>query len=213
MDGAQLVEWVVSMVLPASCPACGAPGAAPCPDCIAAMRPAPALPPPRGLDGFVSLLAYDGPGRELLARLKYRNQRDALRWLAASLASSILRAGLADVDVVTWAPTSEPRRRERGFDQAELLARAVSRRLPVPCRPLLVRSPGPAQTGRSVDERRAIGHVFTARGRTEASVLLIDDVVTTGATLSAAAVALRLGGAVRVVAAAAGRTPARSALH
>lgn len=205
---------LLAMVLPVSCPACGAAGAAPCSGCIAAIRPAPALPPPRGLDGFVCLLAYDGPGRELLVRLKYRNQRAALRWISTGLASAVVRAGLADVDVVTWAPTSRERRRERGFDQAELLARAVARHLQRPCAPLLDRADTPPQTGRTVAERRAIGRPFRARlTAARRRVLVVDDVVTTGATVSAAAAALRAGGAERVVVAAAGRVPARSAVH
>ena len=59
------------------------------------------------------------------------------------------------VDVVTWAPTTAARRRQRGFDQAELLARALARRLHVPCRRLLLRPPGNAQTGQPLDVRRA----------------------------------------------------------
>jgi predicted amidophosphoribosyltransferase len=109
------------------------------------------------------------------------------------------------VDVVTWAPTTPARRRERGFDHAELLAKAVARRLHKPARRLLRRLPGPAQTGRSLEERRrAPALEATGRAPLPRRVLLVDDVVTTGATVSAAARALRGVGAaeVRVVAAA-----------
>jgi predicted amidophosphoribosyltransferase len=151
----------------------------------------------------VALLAYDGPARHLLARLKYANERAALRGLAAALAA----LAPPGTDVVTWVPTTSARRRDRGFDQAELLARAVARRLRRPCRPLLRRVPGPAQTGRSRVERRADPPRFTARPRPAGDVLLVDDVVTTGATAGAAARALRGAGARRVVLLAAARTP------
>jgi predicted amidophosphoribosyltransferase len=151
----------------------------------------------------VALLAYDGPARRLLARLKYANERAALRGLAAALAD----AAPSGASVVTWVPTTAARRRERGFDQAELLARAVARRLRLPCRPLLRRAPGPAQTGRSRAERRTAPPAFTPRRPARGPVLLVDDVVTTGATASAAARALRAGGAPRVLLLAAARTP------
>ncbi|HEX8771251.1 MAG TPA: phosphoribosyltransferase family protein, partial [Acidimicrobiales bacterium] len=97
---------------------------------------------------------------------------------------------------MTWAPTTGARRRERGFDQAELLARAVARRLGLPCRRLLRRRPGPAQTGRDREGRQS-GPAFTTRRVTgPARVLLVDDIVTTGATVSAAARALRAAGAI-----------------
>ncbi|HEX2275192.1 MAG TPA: phosphoribosyltransferase family protein [Acidimicrobiales bacterium] len=195
------------MLLPPSCPACGALGRAPCETCAAALRRAPALPSPAGVDRCLALLAYEGVGRELVARLKYRNARSAMPYLAGAMAA--LAAGQA-VDVVTWVPTTAARRRSRGFDQAQLLATAVARRLRLPCRPLLRRAPGPAQTGRPLVERRR-GPTFgpRRRGPVPARVLLVDDVVTSGATLTAAARALRAAGAREVHALVAARTPAR----
>ncbi|MBL8777944.1 MAG: ribosome-associated translation inhibitor RaiA [Acidimicrobiales bacterium] len=150
-------------------------------------------------------------GRELVARTKYRNARSAVGWLAWAMASTI-DGGSIDVgaiDVVTWAPTTPERRRERGFDQAELLARAVARHLGRPCRRLLRRAPGPAQTGRSRAERH---HevVLRAVGRPSRRVLVVDDVATTGATLTAVAAALRRAGTVEVWAVTAARTPAHA---
>lgn len=194
------------MLLPTTCPCCGARGAAPCPACRAALRPPPPAVPPAGLDGWVALLAYEGVGRELVARLKYRNARSTLQWLADGLAALVDPTGF---DVVTWAPTTLARRRERGFDQAELLARAVARRLGRPCRPLVRRGPGPAQTGRRADERR-LGIDVRCLRAPPPNVLVVDDVATTGATLTTVASALRGSGTVGVWAATAARTPARA---
>lgn len=195
------------MLLPTTCPVCGRTGAAPCERCRAELRPARGLPPPLGVDRCVALLDYAGAGRELVARLKYRNARSSLRYLADGMAE-LVAAGVADVDVVTWAPTTAARRRARGFDHAELLAKAVARRLGRPARSLLRRGDGPAQTGRSLGERRR-GPAMAARRRAPARVLVVDDVVTTGATVSAAAQALRAAGAIEVQVVAAARTPPR----
>src|SRR5688500_19582640 len=89
-------------------------------------------------------------------------------------------------DVVTWPPTTPRRRRERGFDQAALLAAVVARRLGRPCRPLLERAAGSAQTGRSAAARRA-GPGFVAARRVRGRILLVDVVATAGASLAAAA--------------------------
>lgn len=193
------------MLLSTTCPGCGTSGAAPCPDCVASLVPPPALPPPPGVDECRALFAYDGPGRALVTRLKYRNHRDGLPALARA-AAALVDAG--EVDVVTWAPTTPARRRRRGYDQAELLARRVARHLRRPCRRLLRRRSGGAQTGRSRAERwhgpdLAPGWWHDPRGQ---RVLVVDDVVTTGATVTAAARVLRQRGASRVIVLALART-------
>jgi predicted amidophosphoribosyltransferase len=195
------------MLLAARCAACDRPGASPCRACHAGLRPPAPEPDPPGLVGLVTLLRYEGPARPLVARIKYRNQRQALAWLGAGLARRVAaRAG--PVDLVTWAPTTARHRRARGFDHAELLAREVAGALGVPCRAVLRRAVGPAQTGRPAAERRAAGPRFVATAPVPgARVLVVDDVVTTGSTLRAAVEVVAAAGATPVPAAVA-RTPA-----
>jgi len=199
---------VLDVLFPLVCPGCGRPvrGAIPvCTGCARGLAAAPLVAPPPGLDAWCAPFAYEGVARELVARVKYRNARAAVPWLARCMAESA--AGIeAHGAVITWAPTTPVHRRARGFDPAELLARALARRLRRPARALLVRAPGPPQTGLSAAARR-VGPRFTCTRGVPASVLVVDDVATTGATLLAAVSALRAGGARRVVAVTAARTP------
>jgi predicted amidophosphoribosyltransferase len=172
------------------------------------MRAPPALPPPVGIDRWLAPFAYEGVARELVARVKYRRARATVPWLATRMARLVVAAG-TDIaaDVVTWTPTTSAHRHARGFDHAEVLARAVARELGLRARPTLRRRPGPPQTGRPAAARRAGPRFDVRRGAVPARVLLVDDVATTGATIAAAAGALRRAGVSSVVAVTAARTP------
>ncbi len=183
------------MLFPVTCPLCGTAGAAPCAACIRRLRPAGRPLPPPGLDELRCLVDYDATGSQLVAALKYRNARRLVPWLAAALGALLP----PDVHVITWAPTTPVHRHRRGFDQAAVLARATGRRGGVRVQNLLQRVDRRSQTGRSRRERLA-GPRFVARTTDVGGlVVVIDDVVTTGATLAASAEALRRIGAPRVV--------------
>ncbi len=159
-----------------------------------------------GVDAAVAALRYDPASRRLVGGLKYRGNRAVLGWLADRLAPAVVREAAAGPVVLTWAPTSPARRRSRGYDQAEELARVLGRRTGLRSRCLLRRAPGPGLTGRARAERLDAVR-FAAMRSCSGTVVVVDDVVTTGTTLCAAAATLRSAGAERVVAAVAARVP------
>jgi predicted amidophosphoribosyltransferase len=159
----------------------------------------------------VAAVAFVGRARDVLLGFKYGNRRQLAHHFAGLLVNRLVGSGIepADFDVVTWAPTSGVRRRRRGFDQSEVVARRVAAQLGLPCRRLLDRDPasGP-QTGRDRADRLH-GPTFAASPAVSGRrVLVIDDVVTTGSTLRSAELALRQAGATRVQRAAIATTPA-----
>ncbi|MFM7061214.1 MAG: hypothetical protein ACKOZL_08535, partial [Actinomycetes bacterium] len=103
------------LLLGGRCP-CGRTGPSPCGACAAAVRDAVPGPTPAGLDLLVVGRAYDGVTREVVARVKYRNERAAIDWLVAPVVADLRARALPGDLTVTWAPTTDARRRDRGFD-------------------------------------------------------------------------------------------------
>jgi ComF family protein len=143
-------------------------------------------------DGAVAAFVYGGAIAEAITRFKYGARPDLARPLADLLWNAVAaRAGLLRGCVVVPVPLHPVRLAERGFNQSALLARPVSRRLSAPFLPLALTrvrdTPRQASLGRA-DRLGNVGGAFAARlpkrlrGR---PVLLVDDVRTTGATLSA----------------------------
>jgi predicted amidophosphoribosyltransferase len=167
---------------------------------------------PFELDGLCSAVAYDEPARRFLLRAKLGGRPELLVPLGEQLARTIERSGLArGCSSVVTVPSHPWSRLRRGFDPAIELGRVVARRLGLPLarRQLGRRVLGaPAKSLRGRDRRvRLAGAFRSRRGNPGRRVLLVDDVLTTGATAHACAAALRRSGAREVAVAVWARTP------
>lgn len=202
-------EKVLDLVFPPKCPFCRRvledPRAPVCPECV------PGLPWLEGegrsvdfADGCFSPLAYRGAVPEAVRLYKFGRVRALSKPFAALMARCLDEGPDRRPDLICWAPLSRKRRRERGFDQAELLAREVGRLLSVPVLPVLekVRHTDPQSGLEDVSARRANAQgayaLLPGADLTGKRVALVDDVVTSGSTLGACAALLRRGGAERV---------------
>jgi predicted amidophosphoribosyltransferase len=154
--------------------------------------------PVPGLDEAWSAAPYEGVARDLVVALKF-----AARLRLARRAGVVI-AERAPVDllqgVIVPVPPAPARRRRRGFDAAEEIAAALGVQTGLPLGLCLRRSQGRRQVGRPRAERLASPPRVRLAGPPPAAAVLVDDVVTTGATLGACAWALRSGGCGRVVA-------------
>jgi len=143
---------------------------------------------------------YRGDLRRAIHAMKFRNRRWMTFAFGRHLAQAVRSQNKVWIpDVVTWAPTTPRRIRLRGHDQSALLATSVARGLRVRRLRTLRRTDDRAQTGSSRHERLR-GPQFVARSRAVrgCSVLLVDDVMTTGTTLQRAREALLEAGAIEV---------------
>ena len=149
-----------------------------------------------------SPLYYTGQFRESFLRFKFRGLTAYSRIYGELMADCLRDNKPEDIDVVTWTPLSRSRKRSRGYDQAELLAAEIVKRTELPLERLLIKTKNnPAQSGtRSHEERESnVQGVYRAiRELHGEHILLVDDIVTTGATLSAAAAILLGAGAAEV---------------
>jgi ComF family protein len=200
VDPRSIPSLLASILAPPLCAACDRPCALRdpvcdrCADALARVRPGVALVP--GLEQVAYAARYDGVARELVAALKFGRRLQVASVLADALARAV--APLAAGSVVVPVPAAPTRRRRRGFDPAELIAVALAARLGLELAHPLRRDNGPRQVGRRRADRLASPPRIEVSGVAPASALVVDDVLTTGATLAACADALRGAGCLRI---------------
>ncbi len=214
-------EYMLDLLFPPQCAVCKRNGQLLCPSCLAAMPHL--LPPycshcgsPQGtasscpfchfhplrLNGLRAACTYEEPLRSCIHALKYMNQPRLAEPLGQLLAHSYTTSQLAG-EIIHPVPLHPARQRERGYNQSYLLARACARLLALPLVDTgIVRARStPAQVGLNTYQRQqnvSGAFVCTASARTSIagrSIILIDDVCTTGATLEACAAPLFAAGA------------------
>lgn len=204
----RVISWLLDLLFPPKCVFCGHllkdRESDMCADCRTS------LPRTEGDIGQItfckkaySLFYYEKQVPDSIRRYKFAGRSNYASAYGRLLAMEILRKQIP-FDVLTFVPVSAKRRRKRGYDQAELLAKAVAKELKVPvCRCLLKRRDNRAQSSLADSSERSanvrgVYRGYRAERYTGKKLLLIDDVLTTGATVSECCNVLRLSGASEV---------------
>lgn len=212
-----IIEHIISFLAPHVCISCHTEGSLLCKSCTIALpnsRPicyrcgvlaasdgvCAACRSKTPLTSVTARTAYAGTAKDLLWKLKF--DRAAAAALPIAQACLTTAPPVGATTVITYVPTATSRVRQRGYDQSRCIARHVAKCLQKPMYPLLGRTSGVRQVGTDADtRRRQLAHAFRARSRhviQNAHILLIDDVITTGSSLEAAARVLLEAGAARV---------------
>ena len=201
MPGRSLLDSLLALLFPDRCAGCARLGALLCRDCRAALIPYPGGPRqlPPGVADIRIAFVFEGPLREIVHQFKYRRVRRLAQPLGALLAARFA-AGPLLVDAALPIPLHSDRLAERGFNQAEALAEEVACVLR-----LALINEGLARIRATEQQARLDAHsrqenmrgAFRWQGTAAPPrrVLLVDDVLTTGATMGACAEALRAAGA------------------
>jgi ComF family protein len=200
----QVVQRALALVLPARCVGCGKARTYLCDACVESMdepNPRTIVADAYAFDGATAAVVYDGVARDAVHRFKFKNLRALAPYLAAPVARVIPAKPF--LDAVVAVPMHPSRLRERGYNQAALLGKGIADLIDVPFEQTWLTRSG--LSGRQVEAKDVAERQANVRSAFEAAtavaglrVALIDDVMTTGSTLDAAAAALKAAGAFEV---------------
>lgn len=211
----KLLEALLDLIYPPRCPFCRRllqkkePPV--CPDCLRSLRRVPESAQRRDLRNVtlaVAPLFYEGDVRASLLRYKFHGVTAYAR-VYADFIQKCIDENAISCDSITWVPLSRRRLRTRGYDQAELIARELAARIGLPCGRLLVKTVNnraQSRTGSAEKRRANAAGVYACPCPEKVQgkhVLLVDDIITTGATVSECARVLKAAGCEEVFAAAA----------
>lgn len=200
--------WIV--LFPQRCLFCGAvtAGGEPiCADCVKKRETEPCRRrfslPGAGADGLLILapFPYQSGFRKTLHRFKFRKKTSLAEPIGAYMAAALTGEGAA-ADGVCFVPMTRKKERDRGYNQSELLAKAVAEKLGLPCLPLLekLRETDTQHKLNKAQRRKNVKGAYRAKEKAAGkTLLLVDDIVTTGATLCECAGELYTAGADRVI--------------
>jgi competence protein ComFC len=145
---------------------------------------------------------YESIAKELVWQLKFAGTQSAAVVMAAQMSRQVLAMNISPGSIIVPVPTTTSRARQRGYDQAKLLARHIARQCELPYLDCLGRTGKVHQIGASRSNRlkqlKSVFYVANIHRIKKAHIVLIDDVTTTGATLEAAAHVLKQANAASV---------------
>ena len=204
-----VIHWLLHILFPPKCILCGKLLETDELDlCRACRVDAPTYPAGKRklqfLDSFAAVWYYEGDVRHSLLRYKFYGRRNLASGYGRLLAMEIEKEHPEGLDILTWIPISRLRKLRRGYDQCELLAKAVGEELGMTPIPTLKKLRNNRQQSRITGEAQRRANVLgvyrvldpeLVRGK---RVLLLDDIVTTGATAGEAARVLLTAGASEV---------------
>ncbi|MBI3984265.1 ComF family protein [Candidatus Microgenomates bacterium] len=208
------LDWLVSVYAPFACVNCGRQGRLICVDCqptvvinkrsscylcnrlADAWKVCASCRHKSALRGVVVASHYGGKVKDVIRLLKYQRAQAAAADLAGLLTPVV---SPTQFDIVTWVPASTQRHRRRGYNPAQLIAKALARSLELPAAATLNRIGHARQVGtpRRLRQQQIQGKIYISNQPkvTGQRLLVIDDVVTTGATINECGKVLRTGGA------------------
>lgn len=201
----QASSWLIDLLFPPRCAGCGRVDSAWCPAC---QRDLDAIPyPPRPLThpplaAVAATAPHRGVIREAVQALKYDNARQVAVPLGARMAQHLAAQGWT-IDMIIPVPLHTTRLAERGYNQSQLLGEQVARDMALPCVPSALHRDRSTHSQVTISAAERLVNVKSAFSAApdlvnHRAVLIIDDVFTTGATLSACAEALLAAGAAAV---------------
>lgn len=209
-----LLDRLIGVVAPFDCLVCSREGRLVCADCMGSVinpkaptcfmcnklskgwRTCASCNRKTKIRGVIIASRYEGSVKELIKRLKYHQAASAAGVIAELVAPKV---NTSEFDIITSVPASTRRQRQRGYNQAELIAKFLSRQLKLPYKRALGKLGHQRQVGTKRGQRleqvKGTVYVLNSKKVADKRVLVVDDVVTTGATISECARVLKAAGA------------------